>query len=170
MLAAVGGLIVLVGSGVLAELYQGRPHDTVEDFPALVDLGDQAYDRGATLWQQGDREQALRAFTAAAGYYGRALAVRPGDNDVRVALAEVYLYQGELAGDVKSMERAFDTVQEALALEPDKPEALLLLGYYYLALGQTQSAVSVWQRVVEVAPGTPQSEEAQRLVGEYGPP
>ena len=169
-LTAVAGLVVLLGSGLLAEIYQGRPRDAVADFAALVDLGDQSYEQASAAWGQQDTAQALKGFDAAAGYYERALAVRPDANDIRANLAEVYMYQGQIRQDSRYVEQAFEALEETLRYEPDKPQALLLYGIGYLTLGETGAAVTMWQRVLEVAPGTPQADEAQRLIEQYGQP
>lgn len=169
-LAAVLGLVVLVGSGVAVELTQTRMADRPEDLPALLALGNQAYEDGIAAWQRGDTSRAAGLFGRAGEYYARALALQPADADIRTYLAEALLYQGELEGRSGPIAQARQELERALTDAPDKPEALLLLGYVLQALGDPEGARSAWQRVVQVAPGTAQAEEAQQRLAEYGAP
>lgn len=169
-LAAVLGLVVLVGSGVAVELTQTRQADRPEDLPALLELGNQAYGEGITAWQRGDTSRAAGLFEEAGEYYARALALQPADADIRTYLAEALFYQGELQGNLNLVTQARQELTQVLTDAPDKPEALLLLGYVLEALGDRQGARAAWARVAEVAPGTPQAEEAQQRLAEYGEP
>ncbi len=166
-LAAVAGLILLVGVPVLADLMQGQVGG-VADFDALVAQGNAYYDEGQRAWDQGNWDRAAQMFTEAASFYERALALRPADTDVRTDLGTVYYYRGVLEDNPSQVEKAVRTWQEALSYEPDKPQTLLNLGIGYNYLGRSEEAVAVWQRVLEVAPNSAYAQEAQRLIEQYG--
>ncbi|MGC8873053.1 MAG: tetratricopeptide repeat protein [Chloroflexia bacterium] len=167
-LVAVVGLIVLVGSGVVVELTQTRQTDRPEDLPTLLELGNRAYEEGIASWQGGDTNRAAQMFSKASEYYARALALQPADADIRTYVAEALFYEGELRSNVELIQRAQEELQRALSDAPDKPEALLLLGYVLQSLGDAEGARAAWQRVVQVAPGTAQAEEAQQRLEQYG--
>ncbi len=164
-LAAVAGLILLVGVPVLADLMQGQGGEVV-DFDGLVAQGNAYYDEGLRV--QGDRTRAAQMFARAADFYERALALRPADTDVRIQLGTAYYYQGTLEENPSLVEKAVWTWQETLSYEPDKAQALLNLGIGYIYLGRREEATAVWQRVIEVAPNSTYAQEAQRLIEQYG--
>ena len=61
-------------------------------------------------------------------------------------LAEVYTDKGDCVS-------ALGSAQQAADLEPDNPEALHKLGYYYEVCGQSyETALSYYQRALDVAP------------------
>lgn len=165
-LAAVVGLIVLVGVPVLADLMQGQVGE-VNDFDGLVAQGDALYSEGLRAWDQGNRERASQMFARAADSYERALALRPADADVHIELGTVYYYQGVLEENSSLVEKAVSTWQAALSYEPDKPQALLNLGIGYTYLGRKEEAMALWQRVIEVAPNSTYAQEAQRLIEQH---
>ncbi|MFQ5854381.1 MAG: tetratricopeptide repeat protein [Anaerolineae bacterium] len=67
----------------------------------------------------------------------------PTDPDVRVAVAQWYLAKG-LVG------QAIQQGQEALKLDADHQDALILLGRAYLAKGDDEQAIADFARVVEL--------------------
>ncbi|MGB9722463.1 MAG: tetratricopeptide repeat protein [Chloroflexia bacterium] len=168
-LAAVVGLVILVGVPVLADLMQGRGGE-VADFDGLVSQGHAYYEEALRAWDRGDRTRAARMFAGAADSYERALTLRPADADVRTELGTVYYYQGVLEDNPSRVEKAVQAWQTALSYEPDLPRALLNLGVGYTYLGRKEEAVALWQRVIEVAPDAPEAQEARRLLEEYGTP
>lgn len=164
-LAAVVGLIVLVGVPVLADLMQGQVGE-VNDFDGLVAQGDALYSEGLRAWES-DRARAVQMFAKAADSYERALALRPSDAQVRTALGRVYYSRGWLEENPSLVEKAVQTWQIALSYEPNQPEALLNLGIGYAYLGRKEEAMALWQRVIEVAPNSTYAQEAQRLIEQH---
>ncbi len=165
-------LVVLGGDGsqptdpllasLLAQLQQEPNNATT-----LVSLGDYYYDQGIDRLNQNDEAQASRSFESAAGYYVRALQEDATDTLVRTRLGTMYFYRGQLEDDMMLVEQAIQTWQTVLALEPDKPEALYSLGIAYSTLGQIDQAVAMWERVIEVAPGSTSAQSAQELIDQY---
>ena len=166
-LAAVAGLIVLVGVPVLADLMQGQ-FGGIADFDSLVAQGNAYYDEALRAQDRNDWNRAAQMFAGAAQAYERALALRPADADVRTSLGTVYYYQGQLEGNSSLVERAVQTWQEALSYEPDRPQTLLNLGIGYIYLGRNEEALVAWKRVLEVAPDSTYARQAQDLLEKYG--
>ncbi len=182
-LAAVVGVIVLVVPTVLVALTQNGeqlPQDPElagllatlearpEDLATLIELGNYYFELGVPLWDAGEGKKALAAFEAGAGYYERALRQDPANSDVRTDLGTLYYYQGQLRDDPTLIDRAIQEWQLALSYEPDKPEALYNLGIGFLERGEVSQAVAMWQRVIEVAPGSENARQAQQMIEQYG--
>ncbi len=165
-LAAVAGLILLVGVPVLADLMQGQVGEVL-DFDGLVAQGNAYYDEGLRAWNQGNRDRASQMFARAADSYERALALRPADTGVRTILGAVYYQQGEVEGNPALVEKAVQTWQVALSYKPDEPQVLLYLGIGYRDLGRKEEALAMWRRVIEVAPESAYAQKAQSLIEQY---
>ncbi len=164
---AIWPVVLQVGSGTYYEdraraLLGAAGADGI--FLALVHEGDLYYDQGL---RQNDSQAALASFQQAALYYEKALTRNPVDTDVRTDLGTMYRYQGLIAGDQALTNRAIQAWQTALSHAPDKPEALYYLGLGYIDLGQIDQARAMWQRVVEVAPGTALAQDAQSMLDQY---
>lgn len=86
------------------------------------------------------------------------------------AQAKFFASQGRLTPEVQ------ETIDAALALNPDDVNALSLLGIHAFGQENYQQAIDYWERIVEVAPQHPQLasiqggiEEAYRRLGQPAP-
>ena len=69
-------------------------------------------------------------------------------------VAEIYFNQGNAA-------KAVEYYQVAAEYKPDWADPHLKMGYAYLNTGDLESAKTSFQKVVEVAPDSPQAQMAQ---------
>lgn len=162
--AGILGLIVLLGGSLLV-LLPGGGANAPSGSP--IEMGNYYYDQAIRLWDSADYDGALTALQEAATYYEQALAQTPEDAQVRTDLGAVYFYQSRLLSDNDLLQRAIETWQVALQYEPDKPEALFNMGLGYADLGEVDQAIALWQRVIEVSPGSDAAQSAERLIQEY---
>lgn|GEM_PF-1839892 len=165
-MAGVGivGLLVLVVVPVIAELTMAGSGASSSS-PA--DQGDYYYNKALESWDAGDYSGALTSLQQAAESYQKALAANPRDAAVLSYLGMVYFYQNRLVGDSALLQQAIEAWNLALEYEPDRPETLFNLGLGYADLGEVDRAIELWQRVIELAPGSPAAESAAELIQEY---
>jgi tetratricopeptide (TPR) repeat protein len=79
-----------------------------------------------------------------------AVTADPKNATAHAYLSEVYADKGDCAS-------ALGSAQQAAALEPQNPEALHKLGYYYEVCGQSyETALSYYQRALDLAPNMQQ--------------
>lgn len=95
--------------------------------------------------------------------YERAVRLSPHDDKLLLKLAGTYIFQ-------QKFEQAAASLQQASSLKPDSPEIHLLLG---LALSKlepprTAEAISEWQKVVSLAPGSKWATQATEYINEAG--
>jgi tetratricopeptide (TPR) repeat protein len=93
---------------------------------------------------------------------GLARATDPKDPlvfDARVTLAAVYFASN-------THDKAQQQYEQALALKPDDPAALLGLGKVQFARTNAKDALATFERLVAAHPGTPQATEAQTFIAE----
>lgn len=102
------------------------------NFAALVELGNLYYDN--------------HVYPEAIDFYGRALALRPGDINVRTDRGTAYFYSGSPAEAVAEYEKA-------LATDPDHAPAMFNLGIVRLeGLGDPAGAIAAWERLLRAHP------------------
>jgi tetratricopeptide (TPR) repeat protein len=130
-------------------------------------MGNYYYDQALRFWDSADYAGALTALQQAATSYEQALAQNPENAQVRTDLGAVYFYQSRLLSDNTLLQQAIATWEVALQYEPDKPETLFNMGLGYADLGDVDQAIALWQRVIEVAPGSDAAQSAERLIQEY---
>jgi tetratricopeptide (TPR) repeat protein len=106
---------------------------------ALVATGD-------VLVAQGKLDEAVTYFEKAIG--------QTTDEVIPFNVAEIYFNQGNTA-------KALEYYQTAATRKPDWPEPHLKMGYAHLNAGNMDAAIASFQKVVEVAPGSPQAQMAQ---------
>lgn len=106
--------------------------------------------RGSDLYERDEYEAAIREFSAA-------VALAPNNATYRVNLAVALSEIGEY-------ERAISEFEEALRLDPNHVGAYLQLGYTYQEMERPLQAVEAWKKVLELAPDSPEAEEAREAL------
>ena len=106
---------------------------------ALIALGD-------VLVVQGKLDEAVTYFEKAIG--------QTTDEVIPFNVAEIYFNQGNTA-------KALEYYQTAATRKPDWAEPHLKMGYANLNAGNMDAAIASFQKVVEVAPDSPQAQTAQ---------
>jgi tetratricopeptide (TPR) repeat protein len=124
---------------VLGKAYLKRP----KDLKLLVNLG-------AAQDAQGHGELAQ-------GLYREALVVAPGDSIASCRLASS-LYAGGKHGE------AMDILRGVLQRTPGSYCAYFTLGVAFADAGMYRDAIRMWQRVVELAPTSPEALSAQESI------
>lgn len=97
-------------------------------------------------------------FTDAISWYEKAVALDPKDADVSTDLGVSYYYTNRT-------DEALKRFEESLKINPNHTKTLLNKGIV-LAFGKEdlKGAAAQWQKVVELAPGTPEGEAAKRAL------
>ncbi len=97
-------------------------------------------------------------FTDAISWYEKAVALNPKDADVSTDLGVSYYYTNRT-------DEALKRFEESLRINPNHTKTLLNKGIV-LAFGKEdlKGAAAQWQKVVELAPGTPEGEAAKRAL------
>jgi tetratricopeptide (TPR) repeat protein len=134
--------------GVLGDalMEQGKLDEAVVAYQAMMDQkpSPQAYSRAAHMrWLKGDLLGAIELMSWAAGVSNPRDPESAAWTSVRLAR---YKWQ---AGDTKS---ALELIDEALALQPEYPPALLERGRVLLALDKTTEAIEVSKRAAVLNP------------------
>ena len=106
---------------------------------SLLNIGD-------IMVQKGDLE-------AAVGFFEKAID-QSQDEVVPFNVAELYFNQGDAA-------KAIEYYQKAAERKPDWPDPHLKIGYAQLNTGSMDAAIAAFEKVVEVAPGSPQAQMAE---------
>jgi tetratricopeptide (TPR) repeat protein len=111
---------------------------------ARAQLGDLYYDAGK--------------YPEAIKWYEQSLTLNPKDVSVSTDLGVSYYYN-------KETDRAIDQLQRSLLIDPSHPKTLLNLGVVK-AFGKQdlKGATEAWQKLVEVAPQTPEGQQAKRAL------
>ena len=109
-----------------------------------------AYLRGRDL----HRRPSVSRLEEALGWYRRAVELDPGFAEAHVALADVYalLYDRAALRREAFAEPARETIERALALDPDSSRAHSALGFYRQSLADYAGAEAAFQRAVELSP------------------
>jgi len=111
---------------------------------ARAQLGDLYYDAGR--------------YPEAIKWYEQSYTLNPKDVNVSTDLGVSYYYN-------KETDRAIEQLQKSLAIDPSHAKTLLNLGVVK-AFGKRdlKGATEVWQRLVEVAPDTPEGRQARQAL------
>ncbi len=103
-----------------------------------------------------DTKQPRRAIDA----YAKALELQPNNPDVLTD-------QGVMYRDVGAFDKAIANFRKASELDPKHVQSLYNLGVVYANdLKDRAKAAQAWHRVIEVAPGTPQAQQALQGLAE----
>jgi tetratricopeptide (TPR) repeat protein len=92
----------------------------------------------------------------------QAVLLDPQGPDSLDVLGQVFF----VLGDIDSARRFY---LRALEANPEHAPALLHMGLVYMLQGERQRARQEWSRVISMAPGTQEAEQAQRLINNYFP-
>jgi tetratricopeptide (TPR) repeat protein len=97
-------------------------------------------------------------YTDAIKWYGESLAIAPNDVDVSTDLGVSYYYNNQPDLAIKQLERS-------LQIDPKHTKSLLNLGVVR-AFGKQdlKGATEVWQRLVEIAPESPEGRQAKQAL------
>ncbi|HXV60934.1 MAG TPA: tetratricopeptide repeat protein [Vicinamibacteria bacterium] len=109
---------------------------------ALVSVGD-------ILVQQGDLDKAVEYFEKAID--------QTQDEIVPFNVAEIYMSQGNAA-------KALEFYQLSSSRKPDWPEAHLKIAYAQVNLGDLAAARASFEKVVAIAPDSPQAQVAEQML------
>lgn len=140
-----GGPPAAVGA-MLGEL-RTRLKTNPNDLAALVGLGNAFFDAGK--------------YDGALPYYRRALALDPGNPDVRTDEATALHQTGH---DLDAL-RELDAVLHA---RPTFGQALYNRGVVLRAIGRREDALAAFKRFIAVAPNDPRAADARTEIGELG--
>ena len=159
-----------------AQVEDARDRATnAKDPAAWVTLGDMLYDNMQTVRERAPLSPqylgALPQWLAAADAYRRGLELGAGPA-ARADLAIALFAYSVGAGDAATMESAVEESQQAFADGPDDPRVLLNYG---LIMAEAQppraaEAQAAWQRLLRIAPQSPEAQRAAQLLAAYGPP
>ena len=133
----------------LAYQQMGEPDNAIASFEkmlveeplhtkALLSIGD-------IMVQRGDLETAVSFFEKAID--------QSEDEKVAFNVAEFYI--------TRDVAKAIEYYEKAAERKPDWPEPQLKIGYALLNSGDKEAAIAQFQKVIEVAPGSPQAEQAK---------
>jgi tetratricopeptide (TPR) repeat protein len=122
-----------------AASFQKVLEQEADNTSALVALGD-------VYVAQGKLDEAVTYFEKAIG--------QTTDEVIPFNVAEIYFNLGNTA-------KALEYYQTASTRKPDWPEPHLKMGYAHLNAGNMDAAIASFQKVVEVAPDSPQAQMAQ---------
>lgn len=137
--------------------YIGVAYRELGDFDAALAEFNKVLDvdanHAATLISIGDILVSQQKLDEAVGYFEKAVA-QTTDAIVPYNVAEIYFTQGNAA-------KAIEYYQKATEYRADWADPYLKLGYAYLNTGDMEGAKTAFQKVVEIAPDTPQAQMAQ---------
>jgi tetratricopeptide (TPR) repeat protein len=131
-----------------ADQAEGKSADAEAEYKAAVQAGPPTPE---VLIALGDLVRHSRLdFTAARGYYARALELAPGSYDALYGVGVCDSYAGEHA-------KAIVSFRQALRVAPDSAPARLALGISLLQTGQTEEAATELERAAKLEPGMRQA-------------
>ena len=110
----------------------------------------------------GDLYFGARRFGQAILWYEAALELGPHDGDAGTNLGVSYYYAGQT-------ERAIAQFEQSLELNPSNQRALLSLGIVRaFGLQDIDGATALWERVIEIAPDSPEGRAARDSLDRMG--
>ena len=153
--------------GASAQTQASAPPEAGQSPPARLDearaaalLASAEQDRtdAASRVQLGDLYFDAQRFPEAARWYEEALAVDPQNVNASTDLGVAYYYMNQ-------PDRALAQFERSLSLDPDHTKTLLNLGIVR-AFGKQdlEGAAKAWQRVVDVAPDSPEARMARQAL------
>ncbi|GAB4440559.1 MAG: DnaJ domain-containing protein [Chloroflexi bacterium OHK40] len=151
-----------------------------DNYNAWIELGNALYDSLVVVRErlasgdpalQSTYVERLPRWLEAAEAYRKAAELQPADPVARADLAASLCFYGEDINDVSFVQQGLAEAEQALALGPQEPRALLSKGLC-LAFAdppQTQAALETWQRLIVLPDADPGLVfQARQLIAEYG--
>jgi tetratricopeptide (TPR) repeat protein len=143
------------------------PPDTPAPAPAVLDenkvqalatVANKDPKNASARSQLGDLYYDAGRYPEAIKWYEESYALNPKDVNVSTDLGVSYYYN-------KETDRAIDQLQKSLAIDPSHAKTLLNLGVVK-AFGKRdlKGATEVWQKLVEVAPQSPEGQQARQAL------
>ena len=128
---------------------QERLRQNPADVDAMISLGNTYYD--------------AQIYTDAIPWYQKALEKQPTNTDVRTDLGTAYFYSGQ-------NDKAKEEWAKVFQQDPNKVQAHMNLGILYSneTPPNLDGAAKEWQTVIQLAPGTPNASQAQKLLQQIG--
>ncbi len=108
------------------------------------------------LVAMGDALVAQKKLDQAVTYFEKAIA-QTTDEVIAFNVAEIYFSQG-------NNEKALEYYQTASTRKPDWPEPYLKIGFVHMNAGNMEAATASFEKVVVIAPDTPQAQQAQQIL------
>lgn len=139
-----------------------------------IDYGNVLYDSVQIVREQAPESDVYQLrvtrWLSATEAYSRALALDPSNASVRGDLAASSCFYGTGAGNGEYVRQGLDEARLAVAAAPDDPRVLLSLGHCLMSTDppQTEEALTIWRKIVEVSPDTPFAQQAQNLIAQFG--
>jgi tetratricopeptide (TPR) repeat protein len=135
-------------------LEEGRIDDAMHWLQELFTLAD-----GDAEWSRRVAGLFARAEQPAKGidFFRRRLAASREPAETRRALSRLHAFQGSVAFQAQQIETAMRELEEAVALDPQSPQALRDLGWVYWYTEHWDSCAKVWGRHVAAHPEDPQA-------------
>lgn len=144
------------------------------DPQAWIDYGNILYDSAQIVREQASDtplyQQRLGRWLDATVAYSRALTLEPSNAAVRADLGASACFYGAGTGDDNFIRNGIVETRRAAQATPNDPRVLLSLGYCLVSSRPpaTQEAITVWQRVVQIAPAdSPLVSQARLLIQQY---
>ncbi len=113
----------------------------------------------ATLWAAGIARLAVGDVDGAIAFLDEALRAEPTGSALHSDLAAAYFARARRSGDMADFNRALAAADRALALEPDRPEALFNRALALDVL-QRDGAAAAWQALIDREAGSAWAREA----------
>lgn len=157
------------GAPVAQSAPQSAPADSPSNTPAPAILDESKVQALRTVAERDPKNAVARAqlgnlyydagrYPDAIKWYGESLAVNPKDADVSTDLGVSYYYNNQPDLAIRQLERS-------LEIDPKHAKSLLNLGVVR-AFGKQdlKGAAEVWKRLVEVAPQSPEGQQARKAL------
>jgi len=121
--------------------------------------------KSARAWTQlGDAYFDSHQPQKAVDAYGKALALDPNNPNVLTDQGVMYRELGEYG-------KALANFEKATQIDPSHIQSVFNVGVIYATnLGQPDKAVKAWNRVIEMAPASPQAAQARKLIDDLKGP
>jgi tetratricopeptide (TPR) repeat protein len=157
------------GAPVAQSTPQSAPAESPSNTPAPAILDESKVQALRTVAERDSKNAVARAqlgnlyydagrYPDAIKWYGESLAVNPKDVDVSTDLGVSYYYNNQPDLAIQQLERS-------LEIDPKHAKSLLNLGVVR-AFGKQdlKGAAEVWKRLVEVAPQSPEGQQARKAL------
>lgn len=125
-----------------------------KDFDVLVALGNAHFDTGFY-------KRDLKSFETARETYAKALAIKPGDADVKTDIGISYFVQ-----EPQDLAKAVAELNEVVAANPKQDRAMQFLLQVYLKQGKIADAEKMLAKIIDINPSNPAIAEMRTLISD----